>query len=122
MEGDSPEEAIDADDGAAPRSKKIEDALAIKVTTNAAPTKLRKLIDIKQHYLAELQAARLIDLWHVPSGGNAADALTKPMGLNGTAEVNRMFTLCAYARTDTPAAAAPAQRDRGTDRKQTSAH
>ena len=68
MEGDSPEEAIDADDGAAPRSKKIEDALAIKVTTNAAPTKLRKLIDIKQHYLAELQAARLIDLQHVSAG------------------------------------------------------
>ena len=89
---------------------RVDKTAVIKLATNTAPTKLRKLIDIKNHYLAELQAARLIDLQHVPSGDNVADALNKPMGPTRTADVKRIFIICDHEdeSTDTPTADAPA--------------
>ena len=83
---------------------RFDNTAAIKFVKSTALTKLRKLIYIKQHYLAELQAALLIDLYHVSFCENASDVPRNPMAPNRTADFNCMFTLCARedANTETP--------------------
>ena len=53
---------------------------AIQIAKNTAPTKRRKLIDIRHYHLHHHIARSTVDVQHIPSAQNLADPFTKLIG------------------------------------------
>ena len=58
----------------------LDNSSAIQIAKNTAPTKRRKLIDIRHHHLHHHIARSTVQVQHIPSAQNLADPFTKPIG------------------------------------------
>ena len=65
---------------AVPTPLDIDNHGAIQVANNAAPTKLRKFIDIRHHHMHDNITKGVITPCHIPTQDNVAEAFTKPLG------------------------------------------
>ena len=63
-----------------PTALHIDNQATIRVALKSVPTKRRKLIDIRHHYLHDHIAKKIITLHHIPSSANPSDLFTKPLG------------------------------------------
>lgn len=57
-----------------------ENESAIKIGRNSAPTKRRKLIDVRHHRLQDNVTRGVVTLHRVPTSDNPANMLNKPLG------------------------------------------
>jgi hypothetical protein len=69
---------------------------ALHHTKNNVKHSRTKHIDTRFHYIREVHAANQVDLQHIPATEQAADILTKPLGITKHAEAIKMLQLTTF--------------------------
>ena len=77
-----------------PTPFRIDIQSAIRVAKNSGPTKRRKFIDLRHHYLAHQTTVKAIDIKHISTKEMLADILTKPLTPAPFTTVTRQLQVC----------------------------
>ena len=76
-----------------PKPHHIDNQSAILIASSKAPTKQRKYIDIRHHYLQHHAASNTIDLNRIPTDRMLADIFTKPLHRERFQELRKALSI-----------------------------